>query len=247
MGDMNAKTIQLFTGVLLALVVLAPSTAMAEDDATSDGPIVRRKVLYRSTRFEVAPQIGLTFNDAFRRNYTAGAALQYHLTNEFGIGLSGGFGVIHSNTDLSNNIGDTLAASNPAAANNISFSQINWLVDLTLSYVPIFGKFNIFQSITVPYDFHLQGGLAVVNEAGVALVEGNDIDSEIEGIRPGGVIGGGVRLFLSDMLSLNVDLKTLLVTRAPVSSGSANAELKPTMFATVGLGIFLPGSVKISR
>lgn len=247
MGVMHAKLTLLLTSAVLALVTFAPNVAYAQKDEAISGPIVRRKVLYRSTRVEIVPQGGLTLNDAFRRNYIAGVGLQYHLTNEFGLGLSGGYGIAHGNTDLANNVVGTLEQASPGALQNISYSQINWLADLTLSYVPVFGKFSVFKSKTFPYDFHLNGGLTLVSESGVAAVDGGNVDVEIEGIRPGGVIGGGVRLFLSDMLSLNVDLKTLLITRAPVSSGTANAELKPTMFATVGVGIFLPGRVKISR
>lgn len=244
---MNAKTIQLLTSVLLALVVGAPSVAQAADNAEDRGPIVRRKVLYRSTRFEITPQVGTTLNDAFRRNFIGGLGLQYHLTNEFGIAVTGGFAALHGNTDLANNIEATLSGRNADRARNVSFAQMNWLVDLSLTYVPIFGKFNVFQRFTMPYDLHLNGGLVILAEKAVPLVEGGTVDEEIEGIRPGGVIGGGVRMFLSDMLSLNVDLKTMLVSRASVSSGSASAELKPAMLATVGIGIFLPGTVKISR
>ena len=231
---------------LAALVVTAPATAYAEKDEAVSGPIVRRKVLYRSTRMEISPQMGLTLNDAFRRNIIAGAGFQYHLTNEFSLGVSGGYGVLHGNTDLSNNIETTLANQASDKLDDISFSEIQWLADFTISYVPIFGKFSLLKSAMFPYDFHLQGGITLVNEGGVAAGAGA-VDPEIEGIRPGGVLGGGVRLFLSDMLSLNIDLKTLFITRAPISSGSASAEMKPTMFGTIGVGIFLPGRVKISR
>lgn len=242
---MHAKSIQALLVALAAFTVVGPA---AEAFAEASGPIVRRKVLYRSTRFEVSPQAGLTLNDAFRRNYIAGLGLQYHLTNEFGLGVSGGYGLLHSNTDLSNSIEEELTARQQnERLGRISYAQVQWLADFTLSYVPIFGKFSVFRSLVVPYDFHLNGGLALVNEAGAAARDGGTIDPEVEGMRPGGVIGGGVRLFLSDMLSLNIDFKTLLIPRAPISSGAANAELKPTGFATVGVGIFLPGSVKISR
>jgi len=244
MSGMYAKTIPLFTVVVLALMTFAPNVAYAKKDEAVSGPIVRRKVLYRSTRVELVPQAGLTLNDPFRRNYMFGAGFNYHLTNEFGLGLSAAISPLHGNTDLANNIEAVAPAS---AIEDVSYAQVSWLADLTLSYVPIFGKFSVLKNFTFPYDFHLNGGLTLVNEAGVAAVDGGNVDSEIEGIRPGGVIGGGVRLFLSDMISLNLDLKTLLITRAPVSSGSANAELKPTMYTTVGVGIFLPGRVKISR
>lgn len=245
---MQSKPMLWLMAAVAVLTVLAPSAeAFAQDEAVTDeGPIVRRKVLYRSTRVEFSPMAGMTLNDAFRRNIIAGAGIQYHLTNEFGIGVSGGYGLLHPETDLSQNITATLEASSPGTLDNISYSEIQWLVDFTLSYVPIFGKFSFFKSTTIPYDLHLNGGLTLVNEQGVAARDG-EVDAELEGLRPGGVIGGGVRLFLSDMFSLNIDLRTLFISRATVSSGSANAELKPTMYGTLGVGIFLPGTVKISR
>lgn len=238
----------LLIAVIGALTALAPTGEVyAQDEAVSDsGPIVRRKLLYRSTRVEVTPMAMMTLNDAFRRNIIGGAQIAYHLTNEFGIGISGGYGILHPETDLSKNISATLEQSNPATLDTISYSQIQWFVDFTLGYVPIYGKFSIFKSATVPYDIHLTGGLTLVNEQGVAAGAG-EVDSEIEGIRPGGVVGGGARLFLSDMLSLNLDLRTMLITRALVSRGTANAELSPTVMAQLGLSIFLPGTVKISR
>lgn len=241
----HAKSTQILLAILGALIVIAPAAdAFAEkDEAVSDGgAIVRRKLLYRSTRFEITPAAGMTLNDPFRRNIIGGAGFYYHLTNEFGIGASGGYGVLHTNTDLSNNINATAPS-----AEDISYSEIQWLADFTLSYVPIFGKFSIFKSATFPYDLHLTGGLTVVNESGVKAEGSGDVDAEVEGIRPGGVIGGGLRLFVSDMLSINLDTRTLFISRAPISSGSANAELKPTVFATLGVGIFFPSTVKISR
>ncbi len=245
MDSTTKKSARHILAVLSALIVVLPALdAFAEkDEAVSDGgAIVRRKLLYRSTRFEITPVAGMTLNDAFRRNIVGGAGFYYHLTNEFGIGASGGYGVLHMNTDLSNNINETAPS-----AGDISYSEIQWLADFTLSYVPIFGKFSIFKSATLPYDLHLTGGLTVVNEAGVNAEGNGTVDPEIEGIRPGGVIGGGLRLFVSDMMSINFDTKTLFISRAPISTGSANAELKPTVFATLGVGIFFPGSVKISR
>jgi outer membrane beta-barrel protein len=244
MDSTNVKSTQRLFALLAALIVLVPAAdAFAEkDQAVDSGAIVRRKLLYRSTRVEITPAAGMTLNDAFRRNYIGGAGFNYHLTNEFGIGVSGGYGVLHSNTDLSNNINATAPS-----ADNISYAEIQWLADFTLSYVPIFGKFSLFKSATIPYDLHLLGGLTVVNEVGTTPEGNGTVDAEVEGIRPGGVVGGGVRLFLSDMLSVNFDTRTLFISRAPISSGSANAELKPTVYATLGVGIFFPSTVKISR
>ena len=84
-----------WTLAILGLVaILAPTVAMAEEDAAvSGGDIVRRKLLYRSTRFEVAPQINFTLADSFRRNMLVGAGIAYHLTNEWSFQASANYGV----------------------------------------------------------------------------------------------------------------------------------------------------------
>lgn len=251
---MNSNTIKQHPwawALLAALMAMVPAAdAAAEtDEAVSDtGPIVRRKVLYRSTRFELIPAASVTLNDPFRGNIMAGAGFNYHLTNEFGVGLTAAYGLLHPETDLSKNIAETLQNS-PAAGrlSDISYSTIQWTADLLLSYVPIFGKFSFLKSMQFAYDIHLFGGLSLVNYVGSPAVDGGNVDSEVEGLQPGGALGAGFRLFLSDMVSLNLGIKSLIGSRAEVSSGSAKAELGQTLMTTVGVGIFLPGDVKISR
>jgi len=236
-------TIGLMWLTAASLIVLVPAEASAEDGAISQGDIVRRKLLYRSTRFEVAPTMGITLGDSFRRNVLVGANLAYHLTNEWSIGISGGYGILQLETDLSDNIASTLSANR---LNEVSYSYIAWQADVGIHWVPIFGKFSIFKSTAVAYDFHMGAGFLFANEDAVAAGNG-PIDESLTGIRPGAALTFGVRLFLSDMLSLNVDLKNMLFSRAEISRGSATPEFKDTVMLNIGLGIFLPGDVKISR
>lgn len=227
----------------LAMVAVEPSDAFAEDAAVSQGDIVRRKLLYRSTRFEVAPTIGFTLADSFRRNMLIGANLAYHLTNEWSLGVSGGYGLLQLETDLSNNIADTLS---PGRLNEVSYSYLAWQADVGIHWVPIFGKFSLFKSTSVSYDFHMGAGFLFANEDAVAAGNG-EIDEALTGIKPGAALTFGVRLFLSDMLSLNIDLKNMLYSRAEISRGTATPEFTDTVLLNIGLGIFLPGDVKISK
>jgi len=219
----------------------------ADESAVDDGPIVRHKLLYRSTRFEIAPHAALSINDAFRRNVLFGANVMYHLTNEFGIGASFAYGPIHFNTSLANNVRDTLQSTNPGALQTISYTQMQFMGAVSLGYVPIFGKFSLLKSASFNYDLHLGLGVSFVSEQATAAVDGGATDDALTSLRPGGEFDLGFRLFLTDMLSLNVDLKNLFYSRAEVSAGSASAELSHVPVATVGVGIFFPGEVKISR
>lgn len=231
---------------------IAEAAAASEtgENVFAEGPIVRRKLLYRSTRFEFAPYVGATLNDGFRRNMLAGANFSYHLTNEFGFGGTFGYGIFQLDTSLADNITQTLQANGQTGIlNEISYSYIQWAADLGLSYVPLYGKFTLFGSSTMNWDLHLVGGLSIVNEAAELAVEqaGRNPDEALSGIRPGGLFQVGVRLFVSDMISINVEAKNLLYSRAEISTGSADPEFQNTVLFTAGVGIFLPGEVKVSR
>ncbi len=226
----------------------AAEASDSDENVFEEGPIVRRKLLYRSTRFEVAPYIGGTLNDGFRRNMLAGANFSYHLTNEFGLGATFGYGLLQLDTSLSDNITSTLQANGQnGLLNSVSYSYIQWAADLGLSYVPAFGKFTLFGSTTFNWDLHLVGGVSLVSESAEAAVDGGSVDEALQGLRPGGLFQVGVRLFVSDMISINVEAKNLLYSRAEISSGTANPEFQNTVLMTAGIGIFLPGEVKVSR
>lgn len=242
--------------VCSTLLMLEPSVAQAEtsdDDYAmvdeSSGPIVRRQLLYRSSRLEIQPLIAQTLNDSFISNTLAGANITYHLNNSFAVGVTGTYGLLQSDTGLRENVFNTLKDNNPARLDDLSYSYVAWAADLGISYVPIFGKFTILNGLITHYDFHVMGGLSVVGEDAVKANEKSlkDVDSALVGVRPGGMIGAGFRFFVGDMISINVEARDYIYSRAQVSSGSVNPKIGNNVIMSLGVGIFLPGDVKISR
>ncbi len=238
------------------LLMLDPSPAQAEisddDYATVDessGPIVRRQLLYRSSRLELQPMLAQTLNDSFIRNTLVGANITYHLNNSFAVGFTAGYGVLQTDTSLRENVYETLNREDPNRLNQLSYSYVSWAADLGISYVPIFGKFTILNGAITHYDFHVMGGLSVVGESGVKANENGPgiVDSALEGISPGGMIGAGFRFFVGDMISINIQARDYIYSRAQVSRGAVNPQLSNNMILSLGVGIFLPGDVKISR
>lgn len=231
--------------ILGLVAVLAPTAAMADEDAAvSGGDIVRRKLLYRSTRFELTPQVNFTIADSFRRNMLVGAGFAYHLTNEWSLQASGSYGVLQLETDLSDNLASSLSESQLA---DVSYSYIQYQADLAIGYVPVFGKFSVLSSTSLSYDFHFAVGATIVGQAAEAAASNGNVDSSLEGIQPGAFLQFGVRLFLGDGLSLNFDVKNLLYQRAELSRGSADTEFQDTVTFGLGVSFFFPNEVKISR
>lgn len=230
-------------------IFAAPSRAWAEDPEylkpsplEQGGAVVRRKLLFRSTRFEAAPLVGFTLADPFNRNVIAGANLSFHLTNEFGIGGTFGFGVAQLQTDLRKNLGEAVPED---TFDDLAFSQINWLASVEASYVPIFGKLSIMNGVIVNYNLHFIGGVGFVgqgaegsNPAAVANIEGGTVAP---------LVGFGGRFYLNDFISFNTEVRDYIFGSALVSRGNTDTELQNNLMLSVGASFFFPTAVKVSR
>ena len=215
-----------------------------------DEPAVRRKLLLRSTRLEVAPQVAFTLNDAFTQSMLAGATVYYHLTNELAIGVTGGYSVLQFDTDLRENVIAALeGARDTDVLQSLTFSYVEWIAEPELSYVPMFGKFAFIGGATVNWDLHLNVGVGFIQRAAVNPTAGGIVAPNLSGLSIGPAIGLGARFFLGDMFSINLDVRDYIYSRAEVSDGvgSISDDLHNNLVAGISIGIFIPGEVKISR
>ena len=218
--------------------------ADTEIASLATGPIVRRQLLHRSGRFEIQPMVAFSANDAFVRNVLPGVSGAYFLNNVFGLGGSFNFGALQLDTSLRRNLEATVPENR---LNTISYARFNWTMDAGLIYVPMFGKFSVMNTFFTHYDVHVMGGMALISDGSLSAQEGMAGDPGLSGVRPGGMLGAGVRFFLGDMISLNFQMRNYVTTRAEISSGSASPQLGNTVILSGGVGIYLPGEVKISR
>jgi outer membrane beta-barrel protein len=221
----------------------------ARETALEVGPMVRRKLLYRSTRLEVAPFFGMTLADPYTRNGIVGASVNFHLTNEFGIGLTAGFGALQLATDLRTNMDAELNKSANRGADQLAYSHIGWMAALEGSYVPIFGKFSILDGVILNYDLHLIFGAAFIGQKAESVVpNGTVTDTSLVGNRVAPNVGIGFRFFVSDFVSINLDLRDLIYSRAELGDGSTGADqLTNNFLMSLGVSFFLPSEVKVSR
>lgn len=243
---------------LTGLSTLMTSTpAAAQDEPAEDretalevGPMVRRKLLYRSTRLEVSPFFGMTLADPYTRNGLAGASVNFHLTNEFGIGLTAGYGLLQSPTDLRSNMDEALnQGTRTEDAQRLAYSHIGWLVALEGSYVPIFGKFSILDSSIWNYDLHLTFGAAFIGqEAESVVLNGQVQDTSLIGNQVAPTVGLGFRFFASDFIALNLELRDFIYSRTELGDTSAGtSQLTNNFMLSLGVSFFLPTAVKVSR
>ena len=243
---------------LLALIILfglgLPQTSFADDEegvsSLETGEPVRHLMLLRSGRFEIQPMAQFGINESFQQTIGFGASLAYYFTNYLGIGASFVYNPLHIDGDeldvvhqegYDQDVKDSLAVAKPT---------MNF--DVGLYYTPMMGKFSVFGWI-LNYDLHLFGGFGAImmdsdcGDGGSACKE--RINGSLEGIKFAGVVGIGIRLFFNNFVAINFDCKNYLSKFADFSRGPADdrARFKDFVTGTVGVSIFLPVSVYMSR
>lgn len=161
---------RLLAPLVLAGVALATSPAAAQEIQLR-GPLagarsVARLVQYRQSRFALTPTFGITLQDEFSRELLVGLRGEYHFTDWLGVGFWGAFAPAHIDTSLT----DQITARSPGGTFNVpranqftnQVGRRNFLFDLHVSFVPLRGKFALFQNLVADTDFYILAGVAFV-------------------------------------------------------------------------------------
>lgn len=225
------------TSVIGLCVLFALEPAAQAQRSLEEGPIVRRQLLFRSNRIEVAPALGHTLNDPYRRTLYLNVAGNYHLTNEFSLGLNLGWGALHYNTNLL----DEIESANPAVSRSLDFAEPILLGHFHLAYVPFYGKFNLLEETTINYDFHLIGGVCG------ALMSSDSPD--LEGFKFGPAIGAGMRFFINGDTAIFLEIVDHMFSYSDVARPGVRTEdgFSHTFMLSIGVSFFVTGELRVSR
>lgn len=182
----------------------------------SEGDAVRNRVLLREGRYSVAPSMGFTLNDAFRRNVLLGLQGDYHLSGKLALGLSAFYSVPYDSA-----LTERISIQRADASAQGTFTDLNLLLSADMVYTPVFGKAAIFGRAVCNYDLHVLVGLGVAGSAG---------STEVEGVSPMGVLGVGMRFFIMEKMALIFQIRDHIFssTLNAVVNAQLDDESKPT-------------------
>jgi len=245
---------------------------------------VRHRRLLVKQRFEATPLFESTINAEFQHIVGGGLKLEYHLSDMLSIGGIGVFAK-NINTKLTDRIVPTLEASPNDMTREPSqdeFTQhLNSMPLHGAAYVsvtPWYGKLAAFSQAYVAFDFYFQGGVSFAqlkNDCPQSLCsDSNPFMAKNEmtppdnnpnndpplnsGSRVGLYLGGGIHVFLSDFLALDLTVRDYAFSDNP-SGADYNADLcvgkNPTtgeddnrflhhLFFGAGVSIMFPTTVK---
>ena len=229
-------SLTLAVAVSATLLTMTAPEVCAQSRSLEEGPIVRRQLLYRSNRFELTPSLAHTLNDSYRRAAFLNLGTNYHLTNDFSLGLHAGWGLSYNTNILSE-----IEATSPSVARELAFAETTLLMNFHLGWVPYYGKFNFLDTTTVNFDLHLLGGL------GAALVTSESDD--LSGFKFGPAIGIGMRFFFDGDTALTLEVIDHMYSQADAQRSGERVEesFGHTVLVSVGISFFVTGDLRVSR
>jgi outer membrane beta-barrel protein len=126
---------------------------------------VQRMYVLRNGRFELAPSIAMTVNDQYVSHPALAVGLNYWVTNVLAVGASFlWYQGVESESDLNFSVRRSTRLAVP-----ITEYQLG--AHLNFTYVPIYGKFEMFNDAIFQWDSYLVGGVGMMRTRPVAVVD----------------------------------------------------------------------------
>jgi outer membrane beta-barrel protein len=176
--------------------------------------VIQRRPFLRRNRVEVAPFLGTNINDSLVNMFLAGGNLNYHLTEVMAVGVNGGYS-LGSETDLFDSVIEDYELFPQV-------SKVQWWAILNFQYVPIYGKFALFNTWIIPWDTY------VVLGAGWTK-------TELDG-HPTLSVGVGQRYFMNRWFTLDLELRDNIYNE----DYPGDSQLVNNIVFTAGVSFFLP-------
>ncbi len=176
--------------------------------------VIQRRPFLRRQRVEVSPLLGTNINDPLVQSFVAGGNLNYHITEVMAVGVYGGYS-LGSESDLFDKVIEDYELFPEVA-------QVQWYAGVQFQYVPVYGKFAMFNSWIIPWDIY-------------AVLGAGYTKTELDG-HPTLAAGVGNRFFMSRWFNLCFELRDSIYNES-YPSGS---ELVNNLVFSAGVGFFLP-------
>jgi outer membrane beta-barrel protein len=203
----------------------------------------------RKNRLELLPSFGFTLNDPYVSHMNAGLGLNYWITNVLAIGANvNWYSGLESESELNFHV-------RRSARLGTRPTEFQFGASLNFTYVPVYGKFAMFERFIFQWDAYLVGGVGVMRTRPVPVVDPQirsfDYSYKISIGNP----GLGLRIFLTKYLTVFAEmrvypylekLESLRVGLGPTARADKkgwlddSSTLVSNVVASVGMTIYFP-------
>lgn len=224
-------------GIVLSAAVVAglglpEQAAEAQDGVRPDDSgrifVLQRKPFLRKGRLELVPHFGMTVNDSLIRQYDGGGQLVFHFTEDFWFGGTFSWFDFGELGGVTEDYFEVLEKTQSIP----DVVEMSWYAGADFGYVPVSGKFALFNSGIIYYDLSLfvGGGYATYLSGGAGGETG----------APAGSIGIQPRIFLTRWLALTGQVRDTIFLASLKSGSGTEDSLTHVVTVTGGLSIFIP-------
>ncbi len=184
---------------------------------------VQRKGFLKRGRFEVAPILALSVNDAFFQKVGGGLRLAYSLQDSFALAARGSYYTPFRT--------DNVREGKQAFQSQLLTSQLYGQAMLDGVWSPVYGKASFLADAIVHFDLYLAAGFGVVWSA-------TSEPPRNEGPHPAAEFGGGVRFYPKEWMAFELGMMATFYPDQPILS--VPATLQTVFVANVGVSFFFP-------
>lgn len=157
----------------------------------------------RINRVELSPSIAFTVNDQYVSHNAGGVALNYWWTNVLAVGLNFlWYQGLENESDLNFFVRRSTRLAVP-----ITEYQLG--AHLNFTYVPLYGKFAMFNEYIFQWDAYVIGGVGLMRTRPVPVID-PEIRSFDFGMRVAFNVGLGIRVFLTRYLAVFGEIRDYL-------------------------------------
>src|SRR4051795_2831136 len=162
----------LATALAVAAGVAAPMTAAAQERKSplADAPAIRRRVELRDKRFEIGVGMGSTLGQDFYHAIMVQGRLGFHITDWLALAAVGGLNVTPKfKTSFNERLMDVLPTDKgtdrtPTKQEALDgMNRIGEVIGGQVELIPFTGKFALFSTLFMNYDFYAFGGPAAID------------------------------------------------------------------------------------
>lgn len=212
-------------GALYAPPLLA---ADGDDDGTDrpDRQAIQRRKYELNHELRIA--LGTLPIDPYEKGWSASLSYTYHFNDYVAWEIVQLTGALHTDTDLR----EQVLLINPEAEDD--FASPRLLATSGIEITPLYGKFTLLNSLVV----HQQ--LFVGVYAGVAFGNRRDLSETFEDARPLVGLGIGTRVFLSQVVSLRIDIRDFASFRRAFRENES-FEVENVLFMTLSASFAFGG------
>lgn len=218
----------------------APLAPFSEKDVALGDKVkaVQRKGFLKRGRFEVAPILAVTVNDAFYQKFGGGLRLAYNLHDSFALAIRG---VTYRKPELSNPSGwqpapirtDNAREGKMAFGGQLLVSQVYDQLMLDGIWSPVYGKVSFLDEKIIHFDLYLAAGFGVVWTATTEPPRSEKPPIATD-------LGGGLRFYPKEWMAFELGMMATFYPDRP--QASLPATIQKVFVANVGVSFFFPTS-----